>query len=369
VTARDVVQRVTGEMPDTWMRKLLETTKDAVVAIDREGKVALFNPAAEAMFGYEAGEILGQPVTALMAEPYRSEHDGYVASYEQTGERRAIGRTRAVSAQRKSGETFPVELQVMELEGATQVPFAAFIRDTSEKMRLQQALVDRERLSAVGLASAKLAHEVGNPLNSIAIHMELVQRRLAKAKEATDPRVLEQFETILSELARLRSLLREFRAMARRPRYEKRAVDVRAIVHQVVLAQQGAYAQRRINLERRLEAVPPIVADPAKLEQVLLNLCDNAAHAMAAGGLLVLVVAPSETGGVRLEVIDQGPGIPPNLDVFEPFVTTKPEGTGLGLAICREIVLAHGGTLAHRPAEGGGTVFSIDLPPASPQKR
>ena len=105
--ADEAIQRSVG-----WLHSLIETTQDAVISIDRKGRVVLFNPAAERIFGYSKAEIQGQKVNVLMAEPYAAEHDGYIARYEQTGEPRAIGRIRTVEARRKNGETFPLELSI-----------------------------------------------------------------------------------------------------------------------------------------------------------------------------------------------------------------------------------------------------------------
>ena len=98
-----------------WLQSLIETTQDAVLSIDRQGRVVLFNPAAERIFGYARDEVIGQKVNMLMAEPYATEHDEYIARYEKTGEARAIGRIRTVTARRKDGEPFPIELSVTEI--------------------------------------------------------------------------------------------------------------------------------------------------------------------------------------------------------------------------------------------------------------
>ena len=120
-----------------WLQSLIETTQDAVLSIDRQGSVVLFNPAAERIFGYTRNEIVGQKVNLLMAEPYATEHDGYIEHYEKTGEARAIGRIRTVTARRKNGEPFPIELSVTKIAEDQDVQYAAFIRDISEKARLQ----------------------------------------------------------------------------------------------------------------------------------------------------------------------------------------------------------------------------------------
>ena len=139
----------------SWLRNLIATTQDAVLSIDRRGCVVSFNPAAERIFGYTAAEIVGRKVNKLMAEPYASEHDGYIERYERTGEARAIGRIRTVTAKRRNGELFPIELSVTEIEVDQDVHYAAFIRDISEKAKLQEQLVERERLATIGTTAAK----------------------------------------------------------------------------------------------------------------------------------------------------------------------------------------------------------------------
>ncbi|MDH3445687.1 MAG: PAS domain S-box protein, partial [Deltaproteobacteria bacterium] len=132
---------------EEWLRALIDTTQDAVISIDRKGQVVLFNPSAERMFGYRRQEIVGQKVNLLMAEPYSVEHEGYIARYERTGDARAIGRIRTVQAKRKNGEVFPIELSVTEIPSDDEVHYAAFIRDISEKAKLQAKTIENERLA------------------------------------------------------------------------------------------------------------------------------------------------------------------------------------------------------------------------------
>ena len=119
----------------------------------------MFNPAAESIFGYSKAEIVGKKINMLVAEPYASEHDDYLAHYEATGEARAIGRIHTVAGKRKNGENFPLELSVTQVATGGEVNYAAFIRDMSEKVKLQNDLVQKERLAAIGATAAKFAHE------------------------------------------------------------------------------------------------------------------------------------------------------------------------------------------------------------------
>lgn len=344
-----------------WYAQLLATTRDAVVCIDRSSRIVLFNAAAEQMFGYSTADVLGEDVKLLMAEPYATEHGGYVERYEQTHVPHAIGRIRTVAARRASGEVFPIELSVTEVDLGETARYGAFIRDISDKIGLQERLLERERLAAIGTTAASFAHEIGNPLNSMYMHAQLLERRLARTEDV-DPRVHANVAALLGETRRLSHLLDEFRALARRHRLSVVPTDIISLVRDVLVTETPSLNARSITVQSEL---PPMLRtsfiDAEKIRQVLLNLVKNASEAMPEGGRLQLRVVESATR-VRIEVEDDGCGMPRDIDPFEPFVTTKPDGTGLGLPVALQIVQAHGGTLHHEPASGGGTVFALELP-------
>ncbi|MCA9655716.1 MAG: PAS domain S-box protein [Myxococcales bacterium] len=345
-----------------WFAQLLAKTRDAVICIGSRGNVVLFNQAAEQMFGYAASDVLGKSVNMLMAEPYATEHDDYIERYERTNEPRAIGQIRSVAARRASGEVFPVELSVTEVELGETARYGAFIRDISEKVRMQERLLERERLAAIGTTAASFAHEIGNPLNSMYMHAQLLERRLAKTELELDPKVHASVSALLGETRRLSQLLDEFRALARRHRISVTPTDIAGLVRDVLATETPSLNARGITVERDLpDHLRTSLIDAEKIRQVLLNLIKNAADAMPGGGKLRLVISETKER-LRVEVHDTGLGIPEDIDPFEPFVTSKPMGTGLGLPVALQIVQAHGGLLRYEEPEGGGTVFILELP-------
>ena len=357
--ARDITAQQRAEIQ---FRSLISTTQDAVISIDRQGGIDLFNPAAERIFGYARSEVQGQKLQLLMPEPYASEHDEYVTRYERTGERRAIGRTRTVAARRKNGEVFPIELSVAEFGGGSDVRYGAFIRDISEKVHLQEQLIERERLAAIGTTVAKLVHEIGNPLNGMAVATQLLQRRLDRYGERLDDKVYESAQSLRTEVARLSQLLQEFRSLSRRQQFIFQPTNLAAVVQEIFVSELPHYTERGVRVEQNLPPdLPAVMADGNRLKQALLNLCKNALEAMPDGGTLA-VRASNSRERVTVEVTDTGRGIPAGVNIFEPFVTTKPEGTGLGLPIVRQIVAAHGGVLTHASELGRGTTFLMTLP-------
>ncbi|MEM9457934.1 MAG: PAS domain S-box protein [Myxococcota bacterium] len=353
---------------------VIASTQDAFIFIDHRARVLAFNAAAERIFGYSASEVVGQKVDMLMPEPYRQEHDGYIERYERTGEARAIGRIRTVQGQRSCGEIFPIELSVTKVGVDDEARYAAFIRDISEKTRLRERLLEQERLVAIGTTSAKFAHEVGNPLNGMLMNLQLIQLRIRKGVTASA--VAPLVERVEREVRRLGGLLDEFRGMSRRQSFVFEAVSPAAMLEEFAGAHRELYASMGVRVEVTSEdGLPDVHVDREKLTQVLLNLVKNAAEAMAdqGGGVIDLrarAEASENASGVVLEVRDTGCGIPEEIDIFEPFVTTKNQGTGLGLPVVRQIVAGHGGTLTYQSRSGEGTTFVIRLPldpPARPE--
>jgi len=359
-------QIVERERAESQLRSLISTTQDAVITIDREGRILLFNPAAERIFGYTRGDVQGQFVQTLMPDPYASEHNDYIARYEQSGKARAIGRIRTVAARRKNGEVFPIELSVAEITTPDETTYGAFIRDISDKVRLQEQLVERERLAAIGTTAAIFAHEIGNPLNSMFMTGQLLERYIAKNHDQIDQKAGETLQNLMSEIKRLSALLSEFRSLARRQKLDLHSVSLTTLIADVLAAETPSYQASGVRVEQDVPVdLPVVVVDAEKVRQAVLNLCKNAVEAMPQGGILC-VSAKHQEGTIRIAISDTGAGIPPGVNIFEPFITTKSQGTGLGLTIVRQIVAAHHGTLTYHSAPGQGTTFTLELPVTPP---
>ncbi len=339
--------------------QLVSTCQDAVIFIDREGTVLLSNPSAERMFGYGSGEMLGKDVRVLMSEPYATQHRQYVSHYEETGQKRAIGHIRQVTARHRDGREFPIELSVTQLaESGDGARYGAFIRDVSEKVRLQSELMERERAATLGTTASMLVHEIGNPLNNMGLQLQALRRRVSRLEGGGD--TVTKVDLCLGEIERLSRLVQEFRALSGRRRIVKRPVFLSQVIERV-LSNMTRFSSD-VQVERQFAPdETEIMLDSDKIQQVLLNLCHNAFDAMPNGGRLTLRTKTGD-GDYLVEVIDTGTGIAPGLEIFEPFVTSKPDGTGLGLAICSEIVREHGGTLTYETTQGEGTVFRLRLP-------
>src|SRR5213594_3158392 len=233
-----------------------------------------------------------------------------------------------------------------------------------ELQQTQDQLIQADKLKALGTLLSGVAHELNNPLSTI-----LMSAQLLRASDGLPQAARERAGAIESECGRASRIIRELLAFARRRPPERRRIDVNDVVRDVLQLHGPDLALRRVRVVTDLgTTLPKIAADPYQLQQVLLNLFTNAAHAMSAKGRDgVLLVRTAESGkGVRIVVEDNGPGIPPEhlRQVFDPFFTTKPvgEGTGLGLSLCIGIIEAHDGRMTVENVSTSGARFTIQLP-------
>ena len=217
-----------------------------------------------------------------------------------------------------------------------------------------------EHLAAMGLAAALVAHEIANELNVVGCAIQEAEAELTEKRERDGvPSALNEAK---NGIERLCSLLEQFRNLGRPQKLRLQLTDLARVVKELFAAEKVRYAAQGIDVELDFAAdLPRLMLDVEKFRQALLNLCANASEAMPEGGMLK-VRAHRSKSSVCLEISDTGLGIPPGVDVFALFATSKPQGTGLGLAIVRQIISAHGGTVTYSSQEGTGTVFRLMLP-------
>jgi signal transduction histidine kinase len=216
---------------------------------------------------------------------------------------------------------------------------------------------EHERLSAIGLATSVLVHEIANPLNNLFLHAQLLARDLKKEGHP----LTERAEKLVAETRRLSTMLEDFRKLGMRRALELEDVDLAQLVEKVAEVELRPIA-RGIEVRTSIgDAVPAIRAQREKIQRALVHLGKNAIEAMPEGGTLTIAVR-EHGDSVEVTVEDTGVGISPDIDVFRPFQSTKEDGTGLGLAIVHQIVRAHQGTITYEPARDRGTRFVVTLP-------
>ena len=213
---------------------------------------------------------------------------------------------------------------------------------------------------------ARLAHEIRNPLSSLAIHVQLLEEDMTQAAPPLKAQAAGRFEIIRSELHRLENLMRQFLSLAAPSSVDLQIVEVAEVVRYVCELLRPEAAERGIEIAMDIpEALPPLTVDPGQLKQALINLVINAIQAVERNGRIEIIVrADPGSGTFSLQVCDNGPGVPGERKsaIFEPFFTTKPEGSGLGLWIVQQIATAHGGAVTVDDTAHGGAAFTLQLP-------
>jgi two-component system sensor kinase FixL len=311
----------------------------------------------------------------LMPNPYRDEHDGYLARYLRTGERRIIGIGRVVVGQRADGSTFPMELAVGEVTLRDRRLFTGFVRDITERQstrermqELQSELLRTSRHSAMGQMASALAHELNQPLTAVINYVQACRRMVVSAKDApVVERLQEIMDKAVAQASRAGQIIQRMRQFIQKGETDRRLESINKVVEEAsALALVGA---RESGILVRMELgsdLPPVLIDRIQIQQVVLNLVRNGMEALAAVERRELTIrtARSAGGPVEVAVSDTGPGLAEEVtkQLFQPFVTTKEKGMGLGLSISRSIIDAHGGRMRAAPNPEGGVTFSFALP-------
>lgn len=371
---------------------IIQTAPDAIITADAKGIILSFSPAAEAMFGYKADEMIGQNVSTLMSSQDRGRHDSYMHRYLTTGEKRIIGIGREVRAQRKSGEVFIAELAIGELQKDEDRIFTAFIREITDRVeavrnanRLQRALDRVARIQMLGEMSTALAHEINQPLTAISNFAGAAAHRLR-----TDPTDIEEVAEYLDQISdqalRAGEIMKRMKRMVDRGQANPRPEDINEIVSEAVRVASTARPHDELQLTMNLaKDLPLVYADRVQIQQVLVNLLRNAVEAIEDDKSAEIDISTGlddqigdRTGGIEIrstqpnhrtiEVIitDNGPGLPDEMlrTAFNPFTSSKVSGLGVGLAVCRSIIQSHGGRIWAKNNPEGGASLHFTLPAA-----
>lgn len=363
------------------LQTIIETSPDGIITIDARGAIESFNPASERLFGYVEQEVIGKNIKMLMPEPYQSEHDNYLARYLKTGEKRIIGIGREVTAQRKDGTIFPMELAVGELTIDGQTKFTGFIRDITSRRdaeddlaksqdrfkELQSEFVHVSRLSAMGEMAATLAHELNQPLAAMMNYSQATRRLLETAELENADRLRDLTTKAVDQAKRAGEIIRRLRNFVAQGETEHSLDDISDVVNEAcALALVGARSEGVETTLALAADLPEVLMDRIQIQQVVVNLIRNSLDATIDQESRVISVktALGKDSTIEASVADNGPGLDKTVaeKLFQPFNSSKSDGMGIGLSISRTIVEQHGGRIWATPNDGGGMVFSFTLP-------
>jgi PAS domain S-box-containing protein len=360
-----------------------QSARDAIISTDEHGNITFWNRSAEGTFGYSESEILGQPVTKLIAEAHRATYAAAVPTPKAND--LTFGHIVEVMGVRKDGVTFPSEFSLAALHGADGTTLTAVVRDVMERKESQAALRQRDeqlrqaqKMEAIGRLAGGVAHDFNNLLMAIHGYAELLVQNLQEGDERRS-----DAQEIINAADRAAGLTRQLLAFSRRQVITQQAIALDRLVEGMRNMLQrliGPAIQITTNVWPDLT---PVLADATQVEQILVNLVINARDAMPDGGTITIELRNAELDRigvaahpglqagdyVEMAIRDTGSGMDADTvsRIFEPFFTTKEgsKGTGLGLATVYGIVQQSSGAIEVQSRVGHGTAFYIYLPRAT----
>lgn len=378
--ATDITERKQAEqaLAESEARKsaILDSALDCIIAIDKEGQIIDFNPAAEKVFGYKAVDAVGQKLTELIIPAkYREAHRKGLQRYLTSGTSKILGKQIEIQALRADGSQFPVELAITPMIVNGQPAYTGFLRDLTRRKATEAQLQQAQKMEAVGHLTGGIAHDFNNLLTVILGNLDLLEGSLEKDSEEYTT-----YRGVVDAVLRGADLIKRLLAFSRRQVLEPRVVDVNQLVSgmkDLLRRTLGNHIEIDTYFEDDLWRT---TIDPGQLENALLNLSVNARDGMPSGGKLTIGTGNailddtyaaehadlSPGDYVMVTVSDNGTGIPADMlsKVFDPFFSTKAagKGSGLGLSMVYGFVKQSGGHINIYSEEGLGTSVKLYLP-------
>ncbi|MBE9502553.1 MAG: PAS domain S-box protein [Proteobacteria bacterium] len=335
------------------IENLLEGAMDGIFILDERLVIVRANREMARVLGYEKGEIIGVNFQDILMH----EELNYVEEV-LTKDKALIREVHLVSS---TGETIPFEINFMQIVADSKIGILAFARDISERKKMEESLLNAERLAATGRLAADIAHEVNNPLGIIKNYLAISKREM----EENDKDITENIDIIDEEINRIAKIIRGLLAFSRPVDDEVHLSDVNKVVEQIVELSRRSLESQKIRLDVDLNpSVKEVGLSADHLKQVLINLINNSKDAMPSGGEIVIRTV-NRNDGTEIIVEDNGTGIDKDIigKVFTPFETTKGvKGTGLGLSVSYGIVKGGGGEIVLENKKDGGVKAMLFLP-------
>lgn len=371
--SRTLEEEVTEK--EKFLSSILRSSVDAIIFIDNDNRVQVWNRGAELVFGYTADEMIGQTFHRLIPPEMNADHE----LNNIAGEVLSKSYIRNYRTQRmtKSGKRITIDLSRTMVFSEDNKPLGstAIIKDITEKEEMDKLIYNTEKLASIGTLAAGVAHEINNPLTVILGFTDLLREKFAEGSSEYKDLVM-----IEENANTAKRIVEDMLGFARVTEGMGDTVDVKHAIERVMSIVEVTLKQENIIIRADLpDGLPAVPGDSREFQQVIFNLINNAMAAMDASGGVLTVEAGVESSRVRIKISDTGIGIPKSVrgQIFDPFFTTKKvgEGTGLGLSLCYGIVKKHGGTIEFtsvskedNPDLASGTTFTVSMPVYEPEK-
>jgi PAS domain S-box-containing protein len=355
-----------SDHPRSFLAAIVESSDDAIISKNLQGIVTSWNEAASRLFGYTAEEMIGQPILRLIPEEMRYEEE-MILSKLKLGERIDHFETTRI---RKGGERFEISVTISPIRDSEGhiIGASKTARDISQRKKIEQVLIQSEKLAATGRMAATIAHEINNPLESV-MNLVFLARICGSINEARG-----YLLTAEKELERVAHIVRQTLGYYRETAAPVQ-VDLRGLIEDVLTVYQTKLNGYKIAVDCRFDNHRPIVVNKGELVQVLSNVIANSIDAMAQGGVLQVQIGETtnlQKEGVQIAIRDSGTGIQQKhlSKIFDAFFTTKGNlGTGIGLWVAKQLIEKQHGQIAITSCtdpENSGTTLNIFLPFADP---
>jgi len=365
------VKEATEELREVYdfQKNLIESSIDAIIGIDREGTILIFNEAAERLTGYNSEEVVGKRhITEIY---YPSEVAREIKKKMCNPDHGAVGRVEDLEVEVlcKNGEREPIRLSATLLyKDGEEIGSVGFFQDLRKIKLLQKELIERERLSAMGQTVAGMAHYIKNILNGLEGGIYMVNTGLKKDKQ---PLLTKGWGIVQNNVAKISDLVMDMLTYSREREPELESCSPNDIAQDVLDLMEGKAKLSRVKLARDFDtSIDVCFLDPAGLHRCLLNLVTNAIDACIFDGnkeknWSVVIKTQKHRDEIRIDVTDNGMGMTKEIQekVFEQFFTTKgSKGSGFGLLVTQKTIEEHGGKVSFKSDPGKGTTFSLHLP-------
>ncbi len=342
----------------TLLWSIFQSVSDAILVADQEGRIVFLNAAAREILGISQRNPVAKRLLGYVADPRLSE------LFEKgLSDRRSVT-DQEVEARHPKHMVLRVNMVPYRVDEGRPSGTLVILRDVTAEKRRQNESFQSEKLEALVTLAAGVAHEIGNPLNSLAIHMQLLEREIRRLPKKTREKLMSTFQVAKSEIDRLDDVVRRFLGAIRPTQPNYKEVNVNNLVESVLDFMYFEISGQGIAIEKHYDSrIPLALMDEAEIRQAFFNIIKNAIQAMPRGGVLRVSTALRDSH-VEVKFSDNGVGIPKDRlnRVFEPFYTTKEQGSGLGLMIVYKIIKDHAGAVELTSEEGKGTTVSVSLP-------